>query len=596
MKNKSSKNLDRRTFVKSLTGGVLATTIAPPLSSMLHAQGTNASEIFDIHSIPDQPFLKAGSGNLHIGIESLLKLMGIQGLKFYRTEKPSALGGFDGLIAPDDVVLIKVNAQWKYRGCTNSDVIRGLIQRVLDHPDGFSGEVVIFENGQGRGSLNCDTSAAYGDTSIHANANNEQHTFLYLVDHILDDPRVSSFLLDPLQYTFIKDNDHKTDGFRTYSNVSYPCFTTGGGNRVELKEGIWNGKSYTQNLKLINVPVLKHHDVGGSEITGALKHFYGVLSMRDGSGYGRHYNSLGNTCGRMVKDVCTPVLNIMDAIWVSQGALKGYPESTTARTNRITASQDPVALDYWTAKHILYPVDKNHRHHPDYRGVLKWLEQAKTLINDLGGLKDLSKGILVDKVTYNESRMNVFSQPADTVVIRGKVTLGGGGADQGAGVPGVVLHGLPGDPTTNNSGRFKASVLAGWSGSVIPEMRGYTFSPSERTYTDVQAKQKNQDFEASKSISAPLNLTGKRIENRGLFVREQLVLLSWTPNPENAAIPITKYRIYDATATPDTFLAEVGASASEHLLRNVTGSEPQTFHVVAVDASDREGVPASITV
>ncbi len=308
MKNKSSKNLDRRTFVKSLTGGVLATTIAPPLSSMLHAQGTNASEIFDIHSIPDQPFLKAGSGNLHIGIESLLKLMGIQGLKFYRTEKPSALGGFDGLIAPDDVVLIKVNAQWKYRGCTNSDVIRGLIQRVLDHPDGFSGEVVIFENGQGRGSLNCDTSAAYGDTSIHANANNEQHTFLYLVDHILDDPRVSSFLLDPLQYTFIKDNDHKTDGFRTYSNVSYPCFTTGGGNRVELKEGIWNGKSYTQNLKLINVPVLKHHDVGGSEITGALKHFYGVLSMRDGSGYGRHYNSLGNTCGRMLQAMppCSP--------------------------------------------------------------------------------------------------------------------------------------------------------------------------------------------------------------------------------------------------------------------------------------------------
>ena len=33
---------------------------------------------------------------------------------------------------------------------------------------------------------------------------------------------------------------------------------------------------YTQNLKLINVPVLKHHDEGGSEVTESLKHFYGV--------------------------------------------------------------------------------------------------------------------------------------------------------------------------------------------------------------------------------------------------------------------------------------------------------------------------------
>ena len=55
------------------------------------------------------------------------------------------------MIEADDVVLIKVNAQWKYRGCTNSDLIRGLIQRIREHPGGFRGEVVIIENGQGRG-------------------------------------------------------------------------------------------------------------------------------------------------------------------------------------------------------------------------------------------------------------------------------------------------------------------------------------------------------------------------------------------------------------------------------------------------------------
>ena len=85
--------------------------------------------------------------------------------------------------------------------------------------------------------------------------------------------------------TFIGATDHSTNGYRTYENVSYPCFTTAGGHRVELREGIWNGNSYSQNLKLINVPVLKYHDTGGSEITASLKHCYGIVSMSDGQSW-----------------------------------------------------------------------------------------------------------------------------------------------------------------------------------------------------------------------------------------------------------------------------------------------------------------------
>ena len=106
------------------------------------------------------------------------------------------------MISSDDIVLIKVNAQWKYRGCTNTDLIRGLVQRILDHPDKFTGEVVIFENGQGRGSLNCDTYPSYANGHIHANANNASHTFIYMVNSIFSDPRVSSYLLDPIRGKF----------------------------------------------------------------------------------------------------------------------------------------------------------------------------------------------------------------------------------------------------------------------------------------------------------------------------------------------------------------------------------------------------------
>ena len=107
------------------------------------------SQIFQITNCPKPK----GEGNHHEGIDALLQLMANHGKKFYKTDKDTDLGGPTGLIECSDVVLVKVNAQWKYRGCTNSDVVRGLIQRILSHPDGFSGEVVIFENGQGGGSL-----------------------------------------------------------------------------------------------------------------------------------------------------------------------------------------------------------------------------------------------------------------------------------------------------------------------------------------------------------------------------------------------------------------------------------------------------------
>ena len=247
---------------------------------------------------------------------------------------------------------------------------------------------------------------------MHANAQDESHSFLWLVNSLFNDPRVSAFLLDPVAGSFIGAGDHATDGYRRFENVSYPCFTTAGGRRVELREGIWNGTSYDANLKLINVPVLKHHDTGGSEITGAIKHMYGLVSMSDGQSSFRHYGGLGETCGKMMVSVHTPVLNIIDAIWVSHGALTGYPASATHRSDALIAGQDPVALDYWAAKNVLYPIDSNERHHPDFAGIDAWLTGARDLIAARGGFALESRGILVRTPTKTESEMVIHTAAA----------------------------------------------------------------------------------------------------------------------------------------------------------------------------------------
>ena len=316
------------------------------------------------------------ANGVHRGVDALLRLLADNSLPLFKTARSHRLGGGNGLIAGADVVLIKVNCQWKFRGTTNTDVLRGLIHRILEHPDGFSGEVVIFENGQKQGSFDGDPPAwgRYKDfeecRGVHVNAEDDTLSVDRLVSEVFRNEPVSSYLLDPVCETFIDDSDHETDGYRIMqeAQISYPCFITDGGNRIELKEGRWTGSGYDNNIVFINLPVLKTHP--GTGITGALKNCYGVMSMKDNKEWSssRHYEYSGEQCGKMYSLVRMPDLTITDAIWVNhQEHHKGYPPETTHRADTLLAGIDPVALDYYGSKHILYPLggDRQEEHHPD---------------------------------------------------------------------------------------------------------------------------------------------------------------------------------------------------------------------------------------
>ena len=360
----------------------------------------------DLFLVTDIPIPDFAATNHHAGVDCLLKLMAGHGLKLYRSPRQGPLAGPSGLISPDDVVLLKVNAQWKYRGCTNSDVVRGLIQRILEHPDGFSGEVVLFDNGQGQGSMEGDARGwgRYSDDAVQANAENPLHSFSYLASSVFAGRGVSTYLLDDVREVFISETDHQTDGYRIWEGVSYPCFTTAGGNRVELREGVWDGTQFVDRIKLINMPVLKTHD--GCGVTACLKNYYGVLSMghppRD-----YHYGEAGQVWGEMIARVRAPALNLLDCIWISLHHHCGYPASNTSRLNRLLAGVDPVALDYWASKYLFYPVSGDPNDHPDHPELYTdsnldmHLTQARDTINRYGGVH----GHLV---TRDEREMRLF--------------------------------------------------------------------------------------------------------------------------------------------------------------------------------------------
>ena len=381
--------ITRRDFVKGVAAAGAFVYAGGFLSARQFFSQTDKSRVFRVDHCP------VHDGELrHEGLDTLLDLLAQQDIPLYRTSAIDKWAGPEGLINRDDVVLIKVNCQWKCRGTTNTDLVRGLVQRILEHPDGFTGEVVIIENGQGRGGFDGMAGGgnydAWSEIANNVYVNAEEETVLtvdYLVDTVFQGAPVSSFLLDSIRSQFIGSSDHTTNGYRKTGDVSYPCFTSAGGHRIELHDGIWNGTRYDDKLKLINIPVLKDH--GGTGITGVLKHVYGILSMADGSSAIRHYSQSGTQCGKMWSLVRTPDLNILDCIWVSFESLTGYPPETTCRTNTLLAGIDPVALDYYAAKHMMLPLGgaRASEHDPDsFSGLMNHLEGARDFINANGGI------------------------------------------------------------------------------------------------------------------------------------------------------------------------------------------------------------------
>jgi hypothetical protein len=296
-------------------------------------------------------------------INELINLMGSHDLLFYKTNTSEVNQGPHGLIANNDVVLIKINEEWPYRGGTNTDVLKELIHAIVDHPDGFVGEIVVADNGQWQGRMDWPQS----------NAADRSQSTQDVVDMFSSSYRVSTYRWMPMRGTRVDEYSEgdMASGYILYDAadpetgiyVSYPKFETAFGTYISFKHGIWNGSGYEKRLKVINMPVLKSHEWYG--VTASLKHYMGVQSegeqaQRPPGGLANGHNTVGTGgMGTLMVETGLPTLNIIDAIWINanpaNSALSGpsTPYSRATRVNILLAGTDPVALDYWAAKHVL---------------------------------------------------------------------------------------------------------------------------------------------------------------------------------------------------------------------------------------------------
>jgi uncharacterized protein (DUF362 family) len=305
-----------------------------------------------------------GTNGADDGIDRLIGLMDDKNQPFYLSPKEGETRGPTGFIGKDDVVLIKVNCQWGERGGTNTDLVKAIIDAFIKHPDGWKGEIIVADNGQ----------AQYGGAGrggsldwMNNNAQNHSQSVQDVVNNYANH-KVSTYLWDDITSNTVQEfaEGDNEDGFVVETNiiihtgtvVSYPKFTTPFGTQISFKYGVYKSEieDYDSNkLKVINVPVLKTHMIFG--VTAAIKNYMGVPSDKLSASLGyRIHRAVGKgAMGTLMAQTRTPVLNIVDAIYVNakpkDGPSTGYMDATQA--NIIAASTDPVAIDYWASKNIL---------------------------------------------------------------------------------------------------------------------------------------------------------------------------------------------------------------------------------------------------
>lgn len=324
---------------------------AIPILTARMANDSNSSSVFIVKDFPNP------TGLYHSGLDSLFSLMAQHGTYFYKSTKLLPWCDTSGIIGKDDVVLIKVNAEWPERGMTNTDILKGLVARIVTHPDTFEGEICLVENGQWRFSWSYPLN----------NAEDSSQSMQAVIDYFAQRGyRVSGYNWSAIGYgannrwVLEYEQGDTNHGYarEDSSGMTYPKFKTVYGTRISTRLGIWDGATYdNEHLKFINVPVLKSHTLMG--VTASIKHFIGFLSYA-AIGSSTMHNRVINDglLGVVMGKARFPDLNIIDATWVSAEITTGpnAPNHLCTRLNTILASKDPVALDYIAGDRILRPV------------------------------------------------------------------------------------------------------------------------------------------------------------------------------------------------------------------------------------------------
>ena len=323
------------------------------------------------------------------------------------------MGGIETIIGKDDIVIIKPNGQQIRHNMTNTNTIKACIDKVLN-VRGFRGEIIIAENHHSHpvNTAGWTTMFRNGDYNLNELVAHYQDRGIANVTkyHWRDGGTVPNsgpmeadggrIVFGPGEgdgYVWM-DEEYSYNGKK--AKMSYPIFTSAySGVTVDFKDGAWKDGKYTgQPVTFINMSALRNHSNAG--VTATIKNYLGVVDLTCGySGseprgyYNFHYiavewpaigilrngmksfitsrfarkqelvrkiadyagpqdGALGGAVGHFMNTVRKADLNIIAAEYAGHEGRRKTP----AHTKTVLASTDPVALDYYAGKYVLFPL------------------------------------------------------------------------------------------------------------------------------------------------------------------------------------------------------------------------------------------------
>jgi hypothetical protein len=306
--------------------------------------------------------------------------------------------------------------------------VKAIIEAVIAHPDGFTGEIVIADNGQGIGSMNWYSANAYNTSQANEDVSRmfPDHTVSTIFWDNSRSSTVDDYDLGDFDEGYVRSSVWNDD---TEIYTSYPKFITDSGLFVSFKNGVWDNASGfdSDRLKVINMPVLKSHFRYG--VTGCIKHYMGVPqghvvpSVDPGIPH-EHFSIARGGMATLMVETRMPVLNILDMIWVNAHPMESSSQrgpwsyyGAASFTDIIGASLDPVALDYWASKNILVPTaefmgfSECSSLDPDYAPLSDQYQGFEPMDESFHNYLNRSRQVLVDagyQATIDVAEMNVF--------------------------------------------------------------------------------------------------------------------------------------------------------------------------------------------
>ena len=356
--NSSQKKHNKLSIWLLIIAGLILTVTILPQSLPTWEVNNPVSKVFVMDEIPSTAgSLAAGDSTVpneyldDPAIDTLLFLMETQGTYLHRTSSRPF-----GIVGSDDIVIIKGSFQWDFRNTTSTDRIKGVIWQILNHPDGFTGEILVGDNTQWASTGEDDNNSEDTNQSI-LDVINTFYSKGYPV-YLFEWKNIMNNVV-----TEYSDGDY-IDGYPydPVSKITYPKFQSPSGNHyISLKHGIWNATTQTYNhdrLCIIDFPVLKAH--GWTGATLAIKNWIGVLTVayqneRYGGDGPMHFDYMFSEYALPAKvmQVTFPELTIIDAAWANPERNYG---SDAVQLNMLLGSTDPFAASWYAAKYMLTPI------------------------------------------------------------------------------------------------------------------------------------------------------------------------------------------------------------------------------------------------